>query len=232
MTVVQTDTWQASCPSDSPIPVNWFLWQWKMSQPADQFGPGFNVASRHHVCTTSLQRPPRCPLGFCVDLECQECSAPFEDLSVFHDKEVVNLALGKSTLQSSTAYGGTSNRAVDGNRDASWGSGTITHTSITNTQGDNWWHVDLADEYPIDRVDIYNRLDCCSDRLSGAKVELLDATTLGVVATDFVDADTTDKALLTLSFGNAVARYVKVSVPGNVYLSMAEVEVYGYAGGN
>ena len=65
-----------------------------------------------------------------------------------------NAAAGKPTSQSSTGYGGASSRAVDGNADTSWGSGSCTHTS---TETDPWWRTDLEQELAIANVKITNR---------------------------------------------------------------------------
>ncbi len=49
------------------------LWQWEMEQPADEFGPGFTCLANDYRCTKALHIHPKCPLGFCKSLECQEC---------------------------------------------------------------------------------------------------------------------------------------------------------------
>ena len=71
----------------------------------------------------------------------------------------VNLALGKSTDQSSTnnynsTVLGVSGNAVDGNPDTEFGSG---HCSRTNTANPSWWRVDLgANLVPVSDVFIVN----------------------------------------------------------------------------
>ena len=45
-------------------------------------------------------------------------------------------------------------------------------------QGD-WFKVDLLEETAVERVEYYNRLDCCLDRAQGSLLQLLDAN--GVV---------------------------------------------------
>lgn len=73
-----------------------------------------------------------------------------------------DLASGKPTSQSSTEFGGVSSRAVDGNRDGTFGNNGVTHTT---TQYQPWWQVDLGTSSQISRIRIYNRTDCCEDRL-------------------------------------------------------------------
>ena len=65
-----------------------------------------------------------------------------------------NLALQRPSFQTSTAYGASAYRAVDGNRDSNYGSDSCTHTA-----GDinPWWAVDLQQKYYIHHLIISNR---------------------------------------------------------------------------
>ena len=83
-----------------------------------------------------------------------------------------NVALAGTARQSSTGYGGTPERAIDGRTDPLWASGTITHT---NQEADPWWEVDLGHALPVERVALFNRDEpCCVDRWNDLRVELLD----------------------------------------------------------
>ena len=75
---------------------------------------------------------------------------------------------GMPAWESSIGWGGVASRAVDGRISGYWGRGTCTHTS--NTQF-NQWKVNLFDMYTVDSVVLYNRQDCCTARLVGAKVK-------------------------------------------------------------
>ena len=46
--------------------------------------------------------------------------------------------------------------------------------SCTHTDGgkNNWWMGTLAENTAVTEIVIYNREDCCSDRIHGAKVDL------------------------------------------------------------
>ncbi len=83
----------------------------------------------------------------------------------------VNIATRGVASQSSTSAGGTADRAIDGNTDGNWNVGSSTATA---DQLDPWWEVDLGGEYPIDLITVYNRLDCCPDRLDRFTLTLLD----------------------------------------------------------
>jgi alpha-L-fucosidase len=77
-----------------------------------------------------------------------------------------NVALGKHATQKSLYQGSTGNpeRAVDGNTDGVWRNGSVTHTAQPETEA--WWQVDLGRSYPLSEIALWNRTDCCSDRLS------------------------------------------------------------------
>src|SRR5262249_47824249 len=74
-----------------------------------------------------------------------------------------NWALHRSANQSSVALGGVPARAVDGNENGNWNVGSVTHT---NQEIDPFWEVDLGAAHYIDEIRIYNRTDCCAERLS------------------------------------------------------------------
>jgi fibronectin-binding autotransporter adhesin len=146
-----------------------------------------------------------------------------------------NVARGKSATQSSTASGGVASRAVDGNTNGTWGSGSVTHT---NTEGNPWWQVDLGADTAINQVLMYNRTDCCGDRLSDVWVEILDASnqvlwttpanlnpgnaldyppSTGILGADVLSANNGDPV---------TGRYVKITLIGSSKtLSLAEVQV-------
>lgn len=139
--------------------------------------------------------------------------------------QFVNVALGKSATQSSTLsnfYLPVASKAVDGNTDGFFTSGSTTHTN--NGDLNPWWEVDLGGDFSIDRVKLWNRQDCCSYRLSNAIVDLLDGSG-NVVASGSVGdmAGVRDK---TVSFSNEIASKVRVSLPTTGFLQLAEVEVF------
>ena len=68
---------------------------------------------------------------------------------------ISNLALHKPTQQISTAAEGSSERAVDGNKDGDYATSTCSHTHMGSG---NWWMVDLESTNVIYEVRIHNRL--------------------------------------------------------------------------
>ncbi len=132
---------------------------------------------------------------------------------------ITNVAKGKTAIQSAVAYGGAASRAVDGNTDGNYNAGSVTHTA-----GDPnpWWQVDLGQKFFVVSVDVFNRTDCCNDRLAGAKVQLIGDDNQ-VLLEQRLTAETTVQSLSFLP-GRSV-RFVRVQGAGSQYLSLAEVQV-------
>ena len=132
-----------------------------------------------------------------------------------------NLALNGTASQSSISSGGSASRAIDNNTNGKWNSGSVTHTkNATNS----WWQVDLKQDADINRIQIYNRTDCCSGRLSNFSVSVLDSDN-DVVWTRFY-ADMPSSSL-TINLDSR-GRKVRVNLDGT--LSLAEVKVFGSGG--
>ncbi|XP_065826793.1 uncharacterized protein [Oscarella lobularis] len=140
--------------------------------------------------------------------------------------KTTNVALGKIAVQSSVCCGNAiASRAVDGNKDGNWKQHSVTHT---NVEFRPFWRVDLGRSCDVDRVVIYNRVDCCGERLQN----------FDVVLQDFVSKPLESyfhglKKQNVFEFGDAKrppvrgVRYVRVQLRGRNYLSLAEVEVIG-----
>jgi putative heme-binding domain-containing protein len=84
-----------------------------------------------------------------------------------------NVARNGKASQSSTASGAAASRAIDGNKNASFGAGGQTHT--VENKANPWWEVDLGAEYAIESIVIYNRGDGLGQRLEGFTLMILDA---------------------------------------------------------
>jgi lysozyme len=74
-----------------------------------------------------------------------------------------NLAVGKTATQSSTAFGGVASRGVDGNEDGVYANGSVTHTAYEDQP---YWEVDLGSVETIGSIKVWNRKDCCAERLT------------------------------------------------------------------
>lgn len=134
-----------------------------------------------------------------------------------------NLAQGKGTTQSSTysATGvptGSSSKAVDGNTNGNYSSGSVTHT---NSQAGAWWQVDLGANYDIGNIQIWNRTDCCANRLTN--FDVIVSNSPGGSGQSMHVAGTAGRP--TTLTANTNGRYVRVRLVGTNYLSLAEVIV-------
>jgi len=148
----------------------------------------------------------------------------------------VNLALGRPAWQSSVQGGGVPGKAVDGNTDGAWSQNTCTQTNMTDP--DPWWAVDLGGTYELSSIVIYNRGDCCVERLKGISVAVTNDNEMLIEG----DADLNEYAqcggLVTQTRTNiiecaagSVGRYVYIyypQVPKDAVLNLCEVEIYGY----
>ncbi|MEM7012897.1 MAG: PVC-type heme-binding CxxCH protein, partial [Verrucomicrobiota bacterium] len=65
-----------------------------------------------------------------------------------------NVAKEGKPTQSSTTHNGAASRAIDGNKNPSYGGNGQTHTGKDNP---SWWEIDLGNEHKIEKVQIWNR---------------------------------------------------------------------------
>jgi hypothetical protein len=146
-----------------------------------------------------------------------------------------HLAMGRPAAQSSTIDSSTAGAgaASDGKTD-----GNFYHGSVTSTNRDPnaWWQVDLGSSKAVGSIVIWNRIDCCTSRLSDYWVFVSDTpfrpgdtpATLQKRAGTWKSHQTAapDPAA-TISAGGAKGRYLRVQLNGTDYLSLAEVQVFG-----
>ncbi|WP_206682548.1 galactose-binding domain-containing protein, partial [Croceivirga lutea] len=147
----------------------------------------------------------------------------FGELST--DAPKANIALNKPTVQSSTDFDGPSSRAVDGNTLGNY----FTQNSVTHTgrEANPWWRVDLGDTYDISDIEVFNRTDCCSGRLQGAKLYVGNSKSND--PNDFTEVATLTGSGNLQNFNNldVSGRYVMVRHVRQEFLSLAEVQVFG-----
>ena len=142
----------------------------------------------------------------------------------------VNLALNKKIAHSGNDLGPqyVVANANDGRLD------TFSH----NTGGNQGWiEVDLGSVQPIEQIQIWNRSDCCTERLSNHYVMVSDKP-FSTTGTDISLADGASKFHWVGSMSgvgyytvtvNRTGRYVRVQLAGNNYVHLREIEVYAPA---
>ncbi|XP_066271170.1 uncharacterized protein [Branchiostoma lanceolatum] len=137
----------------------------------------------------------------------------------------VNVALGKPAYQTSIRRGAAASRAVDGNTNAQWLAGSCTHTRPeTNTR---WW-VDLGQSYMVNRVVIFNRQDCCADRLSPFNIHIGDSDQVSENPQCGGDHRiNSNQPFISIPCQGMKGRYVGVRLPGSRrVLTLCEVKVF------
>jgi len=141
-----------------------------------------------------------------------------------------NVALNRRAFQSSNyqniVYAG---RAVDGNTDGTWARRSL---SCTVLEENPWWAVDLVARRLVYRIDIFNRKDCCNDRLRYVRMGVSDKSPEEVkpALTNF-DLCATSNGLIAAGASGRFkcgkrGRFVIVQLRYKQYLTLAEVLVY------
>jgi hypothetical protein len=118
--------------------------------------------------------------------------------------------------------------AIDGNNSGVHSNGTVTHTL---NQSPSWWQLDLLTEQIIDDIVLWNRTDCCGNRLSNFRMSVLDAAENEVWGEDFFTATGYAPREFTVGVPDGVAgQFVRLDKlgparDGTWITSLAEVEV-------
>ncbi|XP_041361191.1 uncharacterized protein LOC121377317 isoform X2 [Gigantopelta aegis] len=138
-----------------------------------------------------------------------------------------NWAVGKPASQSSTQWNKPARNAVDGNYNCSY-YGSITHTDVNDKFP--WWMVDLETWINVTAVKLYNRADCCPQRLHDFTVEVIGCLNMepGICH----NQTTAVEKFLSVSCNPPLTgRYVRIRKYGPMakddVLSLCEVEVLG-----
>ena len=136
--------------------------------------------------------------------------------------------------QSSTNFGGSAVRAIDGNTVGAQNS--VTHT---NMESQPWLDIDLGEVSDVTSVTVWNRTDCCRERLKDFHVLISETpfaagstltSNLGnpAISSYFHSGELTGDSATVPLVGSG--RYVRVQLQGSDFLSLAEVSVTGTTG--
>jgi len=139
--------------------------------------------------------------------------------------QMVNVAVHGVASQSSTVYGAVASYAIDDDTNGSWP--TITRT---DTQTNPWWRLILREVTSISNVIIFNRSDCCSERILGFELIVrYEGISVYSSETDDPDQSSTNKPIYRFDLsGVDLADEVEIRIIGtNRILSLAEVQVFG-----
>ncbi|MEM1450780.1 MAG: DUF1553 domain-containing protein [Planctomycetota bacterium] len=142
-------------------------------------GPGRNSASGNFVLTDLAVRaidPEARPLHarrVRIELPGSKRILSLAEVEVF-DASGARAEGVESVEQSSTAYGGPAERAVDGETSGAYEENSVTHTA---TEDDPWWAVTFEGDVEVASVRVWSRTDGrLAERLHGFRVVLEDAT--------------------------------------------------------
>ena len=145
-----------------------------------------------------------------------------------------NIAINKPTNQSSTFSSHyRSDHAVDGNRNPFSSEGSCSSSTTDGSDLRPYWFVSLEDECSVDEVVVYNRRDCCSDRLTGIKVYLgknAPVTWASDLNKEVFCGERTQStdgvSKVTISCDNKKGRFVSILKPTPI-LTLCELEIFG-----
>ncbi|KAL5252434.1 hypothetical protein ACHWQZ_G015267 [Mnemiopsis leidyi] len=118
--------------------------------------------------------------------------------------------------QPDVGWNGVPERAIDGNTDGSYSQNSCTHSG---RHYQNKWSVKMDDAYAISKVRIYNRLDCCQERINEVKV-FAGPVYCGEIAYE------ANKHFYDVDCGGAVAKRITIVNSYN-WLTLCEVQAFG-----
>jgi hypothetical protein len=153
------------------------------------------------------------------------------EVQVFARAVDFNVARRGTATQSSTDFGGDPSRAIDGSTNGTFGGGSVSHT--VNGDPTPFWEVELDQTYSLSSIVLWNRTDCCAERLANFRVSVLDAGRATVTSGDYFTTPGTfppaPSFQITLPPGTT-GKFVRISLlgpssPGVMLLSLAEVQV-------
>jgi hypothetical protein len=148
------------------------------------------------------------------------------------DTDPPNIASTGTASQSSTDFGMPASNAIDGNLDS------FTHTA---DERNSWWRLTFPRERHLGRLVLWNRVDCCAERLSNFRVSVFNANNEEVFGQDFYSpeqgggfplaGEPVEIDLPPGATGNLVqVRFLDQNNAGNGWLSLSEVQVYEASG--
>lgn len=137
-----------------------------------------------------------------------------------------NLALasnGAIATQSSTAYDGPPQLAIDGNTNGNYGDGSVSHTG--HNDNPKWWEVNLGQDHTLWEIVIYNRTGSnYGERLNNFTVSVVDSNGNVTFIETYIDSPDPSS---TIDLDGVTGRIVRIEKNSDQGLTLAEVEVYG-----
>jgi len=135
--------------------------------------------------------------------------------------EDVKLGL-KNPKQSSDYHGTPPSRAIDGNTRQDWGGSSCTHTM---NWGHPWWNVEFeGGAKSVSQVKVWNRSDCCQNRLSGAAVYVKN------IGDDHQKCGhlSSSQSVQTVDCKGLTGTSLSINLEKTDYLTLCEVQAFGH----
>jgi hypothetical protein len=127
-----------------------------------------------------------------------------------------------------TVASGYSSRAVDGNTNNRFALKSCTHT---NRSRNPWWRVDLRRQYSVQKVQVWNRADCCGNRLNGFVVRVGNSGAWSRNGWCGRGRNVRQGGVATVQCRGRRGRFVFVVLQNRTnYLTLCEVRVWARAG--
>jgi hypothetical protein len=151
----------------------------------------------------------------------------------------INIAPSGKATQSSNYGSSLASKAIDGNHNGSFGT-----CSCTTEQLGAWWELDLGKPSDIDSIAVWNRTDCCPERLDNISIEILDAQRQVIVTRTLkksaarnalpegavqVNAETLEN---TLTFNVAAGELTALQFQSNQTTQIEILAIHVHAAGN
>ncbi|MCU0643703.1 MAG: discoidin domain-containing protein, partial [bacterium] len=123
--------------------------------------------------------------------------------------------------QSSTGYWSwwaTADRAIDGNTNGNYYSGSVTHTY---NDYHAWWQVNLDNMHRLESIVLWNRTDNCWDRLTNFNVSVLNNSLTTVWSQNYYTGGGTFRPSMAIDLpDNIFGQFVKVQLNGTNFLHL------------
>ena len=126
-------------------------------------------------------------------------------------------AAGAVATQWGTMGGYDANQCIDGDDNTLCCSG-----NVTDAKGNVWWEVDLQAPQNVTRVQVVNRKDCCTDRIMGADLQVLDEQRRVLKSQAFV----LQQSVYNFAIQRTGVRYVRIELHRPEHINLQEVKVF------
>ncbi|HVR21368.1 MAG TPA: discoidin domain-containing protein [Polyangiaceae bacterium] len=143
---------------------------------------------------------------------------------------------GAWAFQSSTDFNGDAFRAIDDIKDGNYWNWGVTHTNNTqvssnapgSTTNQQWLEVRLGAARRVRHVRIYNRTDCCAERLGRFSIWGINANNGMWARIGGADMNGNTTRIIDIDVDDLTTWLIVVQKDDSEYLSLAEVQVWGY----